>query len=86
MQAPRLCGSVTPSSTSSSGGLPARGFERLLELGFRISGARHDLGHGALVALAVGEPIEVRILGFPDLHIAGLRELPQVRQARRIFA
>ncbi len=67
-------------------GLPARGFESLLELGFRISGARQNLGHGALVALTVCEPIEVDIFGFADLHIAGLRELPQVLQARRIFA
>ena len=56
-QAPRLCGSVTPSSTSSSGGVVA-GFEDVVQRHVRQRIV--DDGHHALVAPVAGQRVEPR--------------------------
>src|SRR3990167_4938293 len=68
-QAPRLCGSCTPSSTSSSGigGKWEKGFEVLLLLYRRGAQTRHH----ALVFHAVGQAIKGGARRFVDLHMRG---------------
>ena len=72
-QAPRLCGSVTPSSTSSSGA-PVDGVERVVE---RVAAReRLDARDHALMAMRAGELLQARVVALDerDAGVLGARD------------
>ena len=77
--APRLCGSVTPSSTSSSAGSDER-LDHVVERHRRVR--RGDDGHDALMAVRAGNFAQARLVGRVHRALRELGARDEVARAR----